>query len=100
MDTVLFATGETAAFLHLLLLHSLCLCVLCVYFLSLPFSLLLHTGRRAATTDLKLDRVGIQTDVTTSQIPVDDHDATSAPNVFVIGDAALVSGCVAPFVSN
>lgn len=57
--------------------------------LSLYLPLL--TGRRAATTDLKLDILGIQTDVSTCQIPVDDNDATSLPNVFVIGDAALVS---------
>ena len=39
-------------------------------------------------------------DVTTSQIPVDDHDATSVPNVFVIGNAVLVSCYVTSFVSN
>ncbi|XP_019857476.1 PREDICTED: thioredoxin reductase 2, mitochondrial-like isoform X2 [Amphimedon queenslandica] len=52
-------------------------------------TVLFATGRRAATTDLKLDILGIQTDVSTCQIPVDDNDATSLPNVFVIGDAAL-----------
>ena len=48
-------------------------------------------GRKAFTTNMKLDTVDIQCDVSSGRIVVNEYDTTSLSNVFAIGDVALVS---------
>ncbi|MEM8923869.1 MAG: dihydrolipoyl dehydrogenase [Actinomycetota bacterium] len=46
---------------------------------------LVATGRRANTADLRLDALGLGLD-DTGRIPVDEHFQTSVPSVYAIGD--------------
>jgi len=50
--------------------------------------LFLTVGKRPDTAHLGLEEAGVQRDPKTGFVSVDDHMATSAPNIYCVGDAA------------
>ena len=52
---------------------------------------IISLGRRPITSAMKLNKAGIEVDSVTGKILVNNHDASSIPHIYAIGDVAMVS---------